>query len=46
MNFHDILTRQQEFFTSQKTKNLKFRKIYLEKFKETEAYKIINDLYN
>ena len=34
MNFHDILTRQQEFFTSQKTKNLKFRKIYLEKFKE------------
>lgn len=34
MNFQDILTEQREFFTSQKTKNLKFRKMYLEKLKE------------
>ncbi len=34
MNFQDILTEQREFFNSQKTKNLKFRKMYLEKLKE------------
>ncbi len=34
MNFQDILTEQREFFNSHKTKNLKFRKMYLEKLKE------------
>lgn len=34
MNFQDILTEQRELFKSQKTKNLNFRKIYLEKLKE------------
>lgn len=34
MNFQDILTEQRELFNSQKTKSLKFRKIYLEKLKE------------
>lgn len=34
MNYQDILTEQREFFNTQKTKNLKFRKIYLEKLKE------------
>ncbi len=34
MNFQDILTEQREFFNSQKTKNLKFRKMYLEKLKD------------
>ncbi|QOW10036.1 aldehyde dehydrogenase [Kaistella flava (ex Peng et al. 2021)] len=34
MNFQDILTEQRTFFNSQKTKNLKFRKMYLEKLKE------------
>ncbi|WHF52646.1 aldehyde dehydrogenase [Chryseobacterium gotjawalense] len=34
MNFKDILTEQRELFDSQKSKNLKFRKMYLEKLKE------------
>lgn len=34
MNFQDILTEQREFFNIQKTKNINFRKIYLEKLKE------------
>ena len=34
MNFQDILTDQRTFFNSQKTKNLSFRKMYLEKLKE------------
>ncbi|QDP86352.1 aldehyde dehydrogenase [Chryseobacterium sp. SNU WT5] len=34
MNFQEILTQQREFFNSQKTKNINFRKIYLEKLKE------------
>jgi len=34
MNYQDILTSQKEFFNTQKTKNVKFRKIYLEKLKE------------
>lgn len=34
MNFQEILAQQKEFFASQKTKNLKFRKRQLEKLKE------------
>lgn len=34
MNFEQIFNNQQEFFNSQKTKNLNFRKMYLEKLKE------------
>lgn len=34
MNFESILTEQRVFFNSQKTKNLKFRKMYLKKLKE------------
>ena len=34
MNFQDILSDQREFFNTQKTKNIKFRKMYLEKLKE------------
>ena len=34
MNFKDILNEQREFFKSQKTKSLNFRKMYLEKLKE------------
>lgn len=34
MNFHDIFTRQQEFFNTQKTKNLSFRKMHLENLKK------------
>ena len=34
MNFQDILNDQRELFNSQKTKNLNYRKIYLEKLKE------------
>ena len=34
MNFQDILDDQRELFNSQKTKNLNYRKIYLEKLKE------------
>lgn len=34
MNFQDILSEHREFFNTQKTKNLKFRKMYLEKLKE------------
>ncbi|MBW8362735.1 MAG: aldehyde dehydrogenase [Kaistella sp.] len=33
MNFHEILSAQKELFSSQKTKNLNFRKMYLEKLK-------------
>lgn len=33
MNYQDILSSQREFFKTQKTKNIKFRKIYLEKLK-------------
>lgn len=33
MNFQDIKASQQEFFRTQKTKNIKFRKMYLEKLK-------------
>ena len=34
MNFQNILSDQRNLFNSQKTKNLKFRKMYLEKLKE------------
>ena len=34
MNFTEILTDQRLFFNTQKTKSLKFRKMYLEKLKE------------
>ncbi|WP_313500783.1 aldehyde dehydrogenase [Kaistella carnis] len=34
MNFQDIFIEQKEFFNSQKTKSLNFRKMYLEKLKE------------
>ncbi len=34
MNYADILEKQRIFFNSQKTKNLKFRKMYLEKLRE------------
>ena len=34
MNFQDILSDQREFFDTQKTKSIKFRKMYLEKLKE------------
>lgn len=34
MNFEEILVQQREFFQAQKTKNLSFRKMYLEKLKE------------
>ena len=34
MNFQDILTEQREFFNTQKTKSVNYRKIYLEKLKE------------
>lgn len=33
MNFQHIHAQQQEFFSTQKTKNIKFRKMYLEKLK-------------
>ena len=33
MNFQEIHQSQQEFFKTQKTKNIKFRKMYLEKLK-------------
>lgn len=33
MNFKEILDQQKEFFKTQKTKNIKFRKMYLEKLK-------------
>ncbi|WP_027377443.1 aldehyde dehydrogenase [Kaistella palustris] len=35
MNFQEILVSQREFFGSQKTKSVSFRKIYLEKLKKT-----------
>lgn len=34
MNYQNILSSQREFFNTQKTKNIKFRKIYLEKLRE------------
>ncbi|KIA88321.1 aldehyde dehydrogenase [Kaistella jeonii] len=34
MDFQNILAEQRDFFNTQKTKNLKFRKMYLEKLKE------------
>ncbi|MCI3935945.1 aldehyde dehydrogenase [Chryseobacterium aahli] len=34
MNYQDILHSQREFFNTQKTKNLKFRKMYLEKLRD------------
>ena len=34
MDFQNILKEQREFFNSQKTKNLSFRKMYLEKLRE------------
>ena len=34
MNYQDILCSQREFFNTQKTKNLKFRKMYLEKLRD------------
>ena len=34
MNFQDILNEQTEFFNSQKTKNMKFRKRVLQQLKE------------
>ena len=34
MNYQDILEKQRIFFNSQKTKNIKFRKMYLEKLRE------------
>ena len=34
MNFQEILNEQKEFFNSQKTKNIKFRKRALQKLKE------------
>ncbi|SDR07325.1 aldehyde dehydrogenase (NAD+) [Chryseobacterium soldanellicola] len=34
MEIHEIISSQKELFKTQKTKNLKFRKIYLEKLKE------------
>lgn len=34
MNFADLLTAQRTFFETQKTKNVKFRKIYLEKLRD------------
>lgn len=34
MSFPEILSHQREFFNSQKTKNLNFRKLYLKKLKE------------
>lgn len=47
MDFQNILEKQREFFNSQKTKNLKFRKMYLKKLRdalvnnEQELYKAI-----
>lgn len=34
MNFHDIFIEQQQFFNTQKTKNLTFRKMHLENLKK------------
>ena len=34
MNYQDILYSQREFFNTQKTKNVKFRKMYLEKLRD------------
>lgn len=34
MNYQDILRSQREFFNTQKTKNVKFRKMYLEKLRD------------
>jgi len=34
MNYQDILHSQREFFNTQKTKNVKFRKMYLEKLRD------------
>ncbi|EJL70462.1 aldehyde dehydrogenase [Chryseobacterium populi] len=34
MNIQEILFRQKDFFKTQKTKNLKFRKMYLEKLRD------------
>ena len=34
MNYYEILEKQRIFFNSQKTKNIKFRKMYLEKLRE------------
>ncbi|AYN02196.1 aldehyde dehydrogenase [Chryseobacterium sp. 3008163] len=34
MNYQDILHSQKEFFNTQKTKNVKFRKMYLEKLRD------------
>ncbi|MDF2552474.1 MAG: aldehyde dehydrogenase [Chryseobacterium sp.] len=34
MNYQDILLSQREFFNTHKTKNVKFRKIYLEKLRD------------
>lgn len=44
MNFTEILADQRIFFNTQKTKSLKFRKMYLEKLKEV-IIKNENDLY-
>lgn len=47
MDFQNILEKQREFFNSQKTKNIKFRKMYLKKLRdalvnnEQELYKAI-----
>jgi len=34
MDYQNILSSQREFFNTQKTKNIKFRKIYLEKLRD------------
>ncbi|MGZ5193268.1 MAG: aldehyde dehydrogenase family protein, partial [Kaistella sp.] len=44
MNFTEILADQRIFFNTQKTKSLKFRKMYLEKLKEV-IIKNENELY-
>ncbi|MEY8760773.1 aldehyde dehydrogenase [Chryseobacterium tongliaoense] len=45
MNIQEVLFRQKEFFKTQKTKNLKFRKMYLEKLRDliTENQSLLNE---